>query len=86
MALMFLVTSVLSLVYWLIESLTENDWVLLLMLGLIRFFITSEWSLAYTFYSESFPSAIRSLALGMISAGGTIGSMLSPLNRVILAN
>ena len=32
----------------------------------------------YTYMSELFPTVVRSLAVGLISAGGTIGSAAAP--------
>ena len=33
------------------------------------------WTFAYVHLSEIFPTVVRSLALGLISAGGTLGSI-----------
>jgi hypothetical protein len=44
---------------------------------IIRFSITTVWTFAYVHLSELFPTVVRSLALGLISAGGTVGSMSS---------
>lgn len=44
---------------------------------IIRFSITTVWTFAYVHLSELFPTVVRSLALGLISAGGTLGSMSS---------
>lgn len=44
----------------------------------IRFSVTTVWTFAYIHLSELFPTVVRSLALGLISAGGTVGSMSSP--------
>lgn len=42
----------------------------------MRFVICVVWALAYVYVSELFPTVVRSLALGLISAGGSIGSIL----------
>ena len=44
------------------------------MRGIIAFV----WDLCYVYISELFPTVVRSLALGIISAGGTMGSILCP--------
>ena len=41
----------------------------------MRFLICFVWALAYIYLSELFPTVVRSLALGIISAGGTIGKI-----------
>lgn len=78
----FFATSLFCFIYSFIPE-SSNKYVLLVLLGLIRFFITSVWGIAYAYYSEVFPSVIRSLALGMVSAAGTLGSVSSPLNSII---
>jgi len=77
-----LATSLSCFIYSVIPE-SANKYVLLVLLGFIRFFITSVWGIAYAYYSEVFPSVIRSLALGMVSAAGTLGSVSSPLNSII---
>lgn len=44
----------------------------------MRFIICFVWALAYIYIAELFPTVVRSLAMGLISAGGTIGSVLCP--------
>jgi OCT family organic cation transporter-like MFS transporter 4/5 len=41
----------------------------------MRFLICAVWALGYCYVSELFPSVVRSLALCLISAGGSIGSI-----------
>jgi hypothetical protein len=60
----------LSCFSWSIRCLNINP-------KIIRFSITTVWTFAYVHLSELFPTVVRSLALGLISAGGTIGSMSS---------
>lgn len=42
----------------------------------MRFIICVIWALAFVYVSELFPSVVRSLALLLISAGGSIGSIV----------
>ncbi|CAD8190555.1 unnamed protein product [Paramecium octaurelia] len=44
--------------------------------GVMRFIICVIWALAFVYVSELFPSVVRSLALLLISAGGSIGSIV----------
>lgn len=41
----------------------------------MRFLICVVWALGYVYVSELFPAVVRSLALCLISAGGSIGSI-----------
>lgn len=43
-----------------------------------RFIISFAWAFLYVYASEMFPTVVRSLALGYISASGTIGSVVCP--------
>ncbi|CAD8090428.1 unnamed protein product [Paramecium primaurelia] len=47
-----------------------------ILAGLMRFIICVIWALAFVYVSELFPSVIRSLALLLVSAGGSIGSIV----------
>lgn len=42
----------------------------------MRFIICVIWALGFVYVSELFPSVVRSLALLLISAGGSIGSIV----------
>lgn len=53
----------------------------MLVLGMSKFLISSVWGFAYVYLSELFPTVVRSLAMGIISAGGMIGSISSPFNE-----
>jgi len=44
----------------------------------MKFNVCFVWTVIYVYFSELFPTQIRSLALGMTSAGGTIGSSSAP--------
>jgi hypothetical protein len=44
----------------------------------LRLVLCSFWSLFYIYLSELFPTKIRSIALGVASQAGTIGSTMSP--------
>ncbi|CAD8213752.1 unnamed protein product [Paramecium pentaurelia] len=46
-----------------------------ILAGLMRFLICAVWALGYIYVSELFPSVVRSLALCLISAGGSFGSI-----------
>lgn len=41
----------------------------------MRFIICVVWALGYVYVSELFPAVVRSLALCLISGGGSIGSI-----------
>ncbi|CAD8175056.1 unnamed protein product [Paramecium octaurelia] len=43
--------------------------------GMMRFLVCAVWALGYIYVSELFPSVVRSLALCLISAGGSFGSI-----------
>ncbi|CAD8110050.1 unnamed protein product [Paramecium sonneborni] len=47
-----------------------------ILAGLMRFLICVVWALGYVYVSELFPSVVRSLALCLISAGGSLGSIV----------
>ncbi|CAD8104271.1 unnamed protein product [Paramecium sonneborni] len=47
-----------------------------ILAGLMRFIICVIWALGFVYVSELFPSVVRSLALLLISAGGSIGSIV----------
>ncbi|CAK93551.1 unnamed protein product (macronuclear) [Paramecium tetraurelia] len=47
-----------------------------ILAGMMRFIICVIWALAFVYVSELFPSVVRSLALLLISAGGSIGSIV----------
>lgn len=44
----------------------------------MRFAICFVWALTYIYLAELFPTVVRSLAMGLISAGGTVGSIICP--------
>ena len=44
----------------------------------MRFSICFVWTVVYIYYSELFPTVVRSLALGFTSAIGTVGSFGAP--------
>eukprot|EP00825_Cyclidium_porcatum_P047608 TRINITY_DN7776_c0_g1_i2.p1 TRINITY_DN7776_c0_g1~~TRINITY_DN7776_c0_g1_i2.p1 ORF type:complete len:401 (-),score=41.66 TRINITY_DN7776_c0_g1_i2:316-1518(-) len=57
----------------------------IILSGLLRFDICSVWTVIYVYFSELFPTQVRSLALGFTSATGTIGSIGAPY-LVVLCN
>lgn len=50
----------------------------IVLAGCLRFTVCFVWTVIYIFFSELFPTVVRSLALGITSAGGSIGSELAP--------
>lgn len=44
----------------------------------MRFNIAFVWTVVYIFFSELYPTTVRSLALGFTSLAGTFGSMGAP--------
>lgn len=52
----------------------------------MRFAICFVWALSYTYVSELFPTVVRSTALGLISSGGTVGSVTSPVIKNMIAD
>lgn len=57
----------------------------------MRFVICFVWALTYIYLAELFPTVVRSLAMGLVSAGGTVGSIICPFmvtfsNNVLKVN
>mgnify|MGYP001811145782 CR=1 FL=1 len=52
----------------------------------MRFSICFVWALSYTYVSELFPTVVRSTALGLISLGGTLGSVISPIIKNLIVS
>ena len=50
----------------------------------MRFSICFVWALSYTYVSELFSTVVRSTVLGLISAGGTLGSVTSPIIKNLI--
>ena len=58
----------------------------MVMLGCMRFIISSLWAMLFVFFTELFPSRITSLSFGWISAMGTVGAVSAPFIRLVTAD
>ena len=50
----------------------------IILAGMLRYTICFVWTTIYIFFSELFPTVVRSLALGATSTAGTLGSFSAP--------
>ena len=57
----------------------------MVVLGFLRFFISSMWGVFFVFIVELFPASVTSLSFGWVSAVGTVGATISPFIRLATA-
>ncbi|KAL4472577.1 hypothetical protein ABPG74_018526 [Tetrahymena malaccensis] len=74
---------VLSLCYQFLKTPSDCDMCTMVIIqivfaAIIRFSICFVWTVVYMYMTELFPTVVKSLALGIISASGTIGSTAAP--------